>query len=312
MLEKVLVYSLTYWEREELFCVYSSIEEYLEDTFREAENTPVERIQGSIDAEQKQCASRRLQDAGEEMERVSDLGWCGMGLFEKSARRQQRAQIEFMAALGLPFLRHLRKLEPLQQLSIVNSNSMEPCFDRLMVLCKSPYSCDPFERCHWSTQDHLDSLTQPNSGWLWATDFGRKPLSLVGEGWNQASTSDTSPDLPYSLAEFQRYGLVFWDKSRLQQLRVFNFVAPQEQENEQKLQEAVSANEEDEEESEDGEEDEDYDSDDCYPIHLSRYRQPSVEERFNDARISWKALENCAPPEFTLEDEERLLSKVEY
>ena len=117
-------------------------------------------------------------------------------------------QIDFTVMLGLPFMKHLWKLEQMSQLVIMKVGHRDRVWPTVPTLFEVPglrgkrttgEASLGATGSNEGSNDRIKSLARPNSAWTWAE--GSDAISFGKED--------------FRVREVQSLGLVFWDEARL-------------------------------------------------------------------------------------------------
>ena len=277
LIGEMFVKPLQPWEREELASVYAFIWGRLYITFSDVEDLIAADIKSTLHEKDQDKASTLVRI----LEPIDVLELHGLEIFQdwyKSSRLPKI--IDFMGALGLPFLRHLGKLDMRQKMWVLNGYSEADSlfyFPKIFEQRPAPESSAD-KTADTSTQ--TDALLQPSSGWLWAINSKRPTAS--GDDDDQGSVQGGYGSFKPGKERtnhVQRLGIMFWDKSRLESLGIFGKALAD-------VEDAANAQ--------------------------APCERPSIEEKFKEVNFKRKALKSLAPPAFAYNDEAKIFDTVEY
>ena len=172
--------------------------------------------------------------------------FSGLEMLSKEWRRGQEHIFCAMAAKGLPFMRYIATSRSRsQQLSLASSCTYSHTTE-LMVLFRTRHMVSI--GAHEALDQYVDALGQPNAAWAWARNF---------PAINGARPPRDQYFHQQGLAEL---GLVFWDRTRLEAMGLFDL---------------------------------DFAQLECLPGRRARDDEPSVEERLAGRQVKWEDFQNC-------------------
>ena len=205
--------SLSPWEREEFSCVYLYLIEVVTGLVHNMEDHIVAKIQSlsrrADCVEAEKSAEEMAKPQWNRRDAAGDLLFACLSSLSNPSKRYQLENVERIVGHGLPFLRMFFQNDIFGQLRLYQAFSNHSCqssFQRDLVAM--PYYDGEVKDS--SLESCCDDLKSANAGWLWSTQF----------------SESSQPRLMRHRSGMGQLGYMFWDKPRLENLKLFNMSKP--------------------------------------------------------------------------------------